>query len=297
MPPTLAVIIVNYNAGDHLARCLASLPGALAAFDWEAIVFDNASVDGSPDVVSQAVDPGASARVRLVRSPTNLGFGNAVNRAATDTRAPWLLLLNPDAVLEAGVCERLIEEFGRHPSTAVIGPGIRNDDGSVQGSARGDPSFATALFGRTSPLTRWFPASPLARRSVVPPHLPAGQTSLQVDWVSGACMLLRRDAFDRVGGFDPAYFLYWEDADLCRRLRLEGFSVRYQPDTWVSHVVGGSSRTAPALAVRAFYDGALRYYTRYVARNAPQRWALALYLRALAGWKVRRAERSRARSV
>lgn len=286
MPVSLAILIVNYNAGDHLARCLASLPGALGAFDWEAIVVDNASSDGSAAFAATASGP-----VRLVQSETNLGFGTAMNRAASETRAPWLLLLNPDAVLEAGVCERLIEEFGRQPSAAIIGPGILNDDGSVQGSARGDPSWTTALFGRTSPLTRWFPSSPLARRSVIPPELPAGQTSLEVDWVSGACLLARHDAFDRVGGFDPAYFLYWEDADLCRRLRDAGFTIRYQPDTWVRHVIGGSSQTAPALAIRAFYDGALRYYSRYVARNAPQRWALAVWLRALAAWKLRRAAR------
>lgn len=286
MSATLAILIVNYNAGDHLARCLASLPDALRAFDWEAIIVDNASSDGSAAFVTQASGP-----VRLVQSETNLGFGTAMNRAASETRAPWLLLLNPDAVLEAGVCERLIEEFGRHPSAAVIGPGIRNEDGSVQGSARGDPSWATALFGRTSPLTRWFPSSALARRSVIPPHLPAGETSLEVDWVSGACLLARHDAFDRVGGFDPAYFLYWEDADLCRRLRIEGFTIRYQPDTWVRHVVGGSSQSAPALATRAFYDGARRYYSRYVARNAPQRWAIGVWLRLLAAWKLRRASR------
>jgi GT2 family glycosyltransferase len=289
--PSLAVIIVNYNAGEHLARCLASLPEALGAFDWEAIVFDNASTDGSAGHAERAARAGGGLPIRLVSSETNLGFGVAVNRAAAATPAPWLLLLNPDAELEAGVCEALLAEFGRDPATAAIGPGILNEDGSIQGSARGDPGWATAFFGRTSPLTRWFPRSALARRSVVPAELSAGQRSLPVDWVSGACVLLRREAFDRVGGFDPVYFLYWEDADLCRRLRAAGFTVRYQPDTWVRHTVGGSSRKAQRLAIRAFYDGASCYYGRYVARTRLQRGLLGAMLKVRRDWLLWRSAR------
>jgi N-acetylglucosaminyl-diphospho-decaprenol L-rhamnosyltransferase len=275
MTPACTIIIVNYNAGDHLARCLASLAPALTDWTWQAIVVDNASPDGS---AKHALTHGD--RVRLVRSETNIGFGAGVNLGAAQTRDPLILLLNPDAELEAGTVTALAAELDRHQECAIIGPGILNDDGSVQGSARGDPTLLTGLFGRTTGLTRLFPGSRLARRNIVSADLvPASDRSLEVDWVSGACMLLRRDAFDDAGGFDPAYFLYWEDADLCRRLRLRGRTIRYYPGVRVRHTVGVSSGTARPASIRHFHESALRYYTRHVARTAPERWFATALLR------------------
>jgi N-acetylglucosaminyl-diphospho-decaprenol L-rhamnosyltransferase len=282
MPAAVTLIIVNYNAGEHLARCLRSLGSALSGTTWQAIVVDNASRDGSE---RQALEHGD--RVTLVRSETNVGFGAAVNlgaaQAATRRRDPLILLLNPDATLTPAVVPALARELDRFPECAIVGPGILNEDGTMQGSARGDPTLLTGLFGRTTGLTRLFPNSGVARRNIVSPEdLPAGQDSLEVDWVSGACMLLRRDAFDEVDGFDPAYFLYWEDADLCRRLRLRGRTIRYVPGVRIRHAVGVSSKTAKPASIRAFHDSALRYYTRHVARNAPERWLAAALLRTRA---------------
>jgi GT2 family glycosyltransferase len=274
-PAQCSIIIVNYNAGDHLARCLASLAPALTDWTWQAIVVDNASQDGSADHALAHGD-----RVRLVRSETNIGFGAGVNLGAAQTRDPLILLLNPDAELEAGTVTALAAELDRHPECAIIGPGILNDDGSVQGSARGDPTLLTGLFGRTTGLTRLFPGSRVARRNIVSADLvPASDRSIEVDWVSGACMLLRRDAFDDAGGFDPAYFLYWEDADLCRRLRQRGRTIRYYPGVRVRHTVGVSSGTARPASIRHFHESALRYYTRHVARTAPERWLATALLR------------------
>jgi GT2 family glycosyltransferase len=280
--PACSVIIVNYNAGDHLARCLASLAPALTDWNWQAIVVDNASRDGSE---RQALNHGD--RVQLVRSETNIGFGAAVNLGASKTHDPLILLLNPDAELAAGTVTALAAELDRHPECAIIGPGILNEDDSVQGSARGDPTLLTGLFGRTTRLTRLFPGSTVARRNIISPEdVPAGQRSVEVDWVSGACMLLRRDAFDELGGFDTGYFLYWEDADLCRRLRHRGRTIRYYPGVRVRHTVGVSSGTARPASIRAFHESALRYYTRHVARNAPERWFAAVLLRTRAWVKV-----------
>src|SRR4030095_7209730 len=112
-----------------------------------------------------------------------------------------------------------------HEACAIVGPRVLDPDGSVQGSARGDPDMLTGLFGRTGPLRFLLPSSSLSKRNVV-----SGGGSATVDWVSGACMLVRRTAFEDVGGFDARYFLYWEDADLCRRLRARGHEIRYVPD-------------------------------------------------------------------
>lgn len=292
MKPAVTIIIVNYNAGDHLARCLSSLAPALdaAAIDWQAIVVDNASRDASEQ---HALTHGS--RIRLVRSPTNVGFGTAVNRGAEETRDQYILLLNPDAELTPGVVPALLAQLDRHPDCAIIGPGILNEDGTMQGSARGDPTWLTGFFGRATLLTRLFPNSALARRNVLSTDLPPDQESTPVDWISGACMLIRRDAFTRVGGFDPAYFLYWEDADLCRRLRALGYTIRYAPKTRIRHTVGISSSSSPTAArasIDAFHASALRYYTQHIARNAAERWLATLLLRTRARWKSLRARRA-----
>jgi len=297
MTPSVTIIIVNYNAGEHLARCLASLAPALTASasasaagcEWQAIVVDNASHDGSEQ---HALAYGN--RVRLVRSETNVGFGAAVNLGAAETRDPFILLLNPDAELLPGVVTRLTQELDRYPQCAIVGPAILNEDGSIQGSARGDPTWLTGFFGRATLLTRLFPNSALAQRNVLCPDLLPGQDSAPVDWVSGACMLIRRDAFDRAGGFDPGYFLYWEDADLCRRLRALGYTIRYYPGVQVRHTVGVSSRTARLASNHAFHTSALRYYAQHIARNTAERWLATLLLRTREKWKHWRASRDRA---
>jgi GT2 family glycosyltransferase len=287
MNPAVTVIIVNYNAGEHLGRCLQSLAAALSGLEWQAIVVDNASQDASE---RQALAYGD--RVRLVRSQTNIGFGAGVNRGAADTHDPCLLLLNPDAELADGVVTQMLDEIDRFPDCAVLGPGILNEDGTIQGSARFDPTWLTGLFGRASRLTRWFPNSRLARRNIRSPMLQPGEPSVEVDWVSGACMLIRREPFERCGGFDASFFLYWEDADLCRRLRALGYTVRYAPRLRVRHIVGRSSRTSRALAIRAFHASALRYYRKHIARGRMDAGIARAILAARREWLLWRVPRA-----
>jgi GT2 family glycosyltransferase len=278
-PRSVDVVVVNYNSGDFLTRCLASLEPGLQGLDWEATVVDNASTDGSERHALAIPE-----RIRLMRIERNAGFGTAVNRAAATSSRPLLLLLNPDAELVPGTVEALIAEFDRTPDCAVVGPRILNADGTLQGSARRDPSWLTGLFGRSTGLTRLFPNSALARRAVIHPVLRDGEVSMPADWVSGACMLLRRATFDECGGFDQGYFLYWEDADLCRRLRRLGYDVRYRPSVFVRHVVGVSSDTARPLAIRAFHQSAARYYARHIARSVPERWLASALLSVRREW-------------
>jgi hypothetical protein len=230
-----------------------------------------------------------------MRNAENIGFGRAINEGMAATRGPDVLLLNPDARLQAGAVEQLHEVLHSYSDCAVVGPGVFNEDGSVQGSARGDPDMLTGLFGRSTWLSRLLPGSALARRNVVNRPTPdVTEHSIEVDWVSGACMLVCRAAFDQVGGFDPRYFLYWEDADFCRRLRKAGFRTRYRPDACVVHAVGRSSRTARRMAIRAFHESAFLYYSTYVARSAwhPGRWIAYLLLRGRCWWRMRAVGRS-----
>jgi GT2 family glycosyltransferase len=136
----------------------------------------------------------------------------------------------------------------------------------------------TGLFGRTATLQRLLPGLAVSRRNVLNPV--ETRTSVAVDWMSGACLLARRDALEKVGGFDERYFLYWEDADLCRRLRFAGYHVRYVPGATAVHDVGHSSRTARASSIRAFHASAYRYYATHVAPGAlnPKRLVARLLL-------------------
>ena len=274
MSVQISVVIVNFNSGSALASTLGSLTGGLAGLVWDAVVVDNASTDGSERAAEHI------SHVRLVKQHANVGFAAGVNLGTAATSAPFLLVLNPDCRLQSGMALRLLDELQRHAACGVMGPAILDPSGTLQESARGDPDMLTGLFGRTSWLSRVFPNSSVARRNLRASALSGAEgTSQQVDWVSGACMLIRREALIAVDGFDEDYFLYWEDADVCRRLRKAGWETRYFREASAIHDVGQSSRNARGLANREFHRSAYRYFVTHVV---PQRW----HPLRLAGWIV-----------
>jgi GT2 family glycosyltransferase len=284
MTPDVTAILVNYNAGNELAVALRSIQSDCAQVEWEAVVVDNASSDNSAAIVE------TFPRATLIRNPANVGFGRAVNQAAAVARAPRLLLVNPDCRLVSGAISTLRSVLDAEPSCAVVGPRIFDPDGTVQGSARGDPDMLTGLFGRTGALRVLLPFLPVARRNVVVEDaVRTGASSVVVDWLSGACMLIRRDAFTAAGGFDERFFLYWEDADLCRRLRNRGFQVRYVPGASAVHQVGRSSQTARRSSIRAFHASAYLYYATHVAPGAlnPRRLLARALLGVRCWWLLR----------
>jgi N-acetylglucosaminyl-diphospho-decaprenol L-rhamnosyltransferase len=273
-----SIVIVNFNSGTYLAACLESIRTYVPTA--HAIVVDNASVDGSERAAASGLP-----QVELLRNGSNMGFGSGVNQGLARTSGATILLLNPDCRLLPESIDPLVAELAQHPECAIAGPQILNDDGSVQGSARGDPTLLTGLFGRSSLLTRLFPRSSMAQQNVRV-DLGRGGASYEVDWVSGACMLARRDALTAVGGFDERYFLYWEDADLCRRLRDRGGSIRYVPAARVTHSVGQSSRSDQVLATRAFHRSAYLYYSTHVARTRLAQLTAWLLLTLRCRWKL-----------
>jgi len=283
--PEVVAVLVNYNAGAELRTALRSVAEELAGHAWEGVVVDNASEDGSAAIAEEF-----APRARLIRNADNVGFGRGINQGVAASSAPLVLIMNPDCRLVAGAVASMRAALDANPSCALVGPRILDPDGGVQGSARGDPDMLTGLFGRTSPLRGLLPSLPVARRNVVTSAATAtGESSVAVDWVSGACMLVRRSAFEAVGGFDERYFMYWEDADLCRRLRARGSQVRYVPGATAVHQVGHSSQTARAASVRAFHRSAYLYYTTHVAPGAlnPKRIVARLILSARCWWKLR----------
>src|SRR5204862_2436317 len=179
----------------------------LAGQCWEGIVVDNASVDNS----TAAVDAFA-ANVALLRNRANVGFARGVNQGLMASTAPYVLIMNPDCHLSPGALPRLRAVLDAQKACAIVGPRILNPDGSVQGSARGDPDMLTGLFGRTTLLRKIVPFLRVAKRNVVVDEaIRSGQESASVDWLSGACILAKRDALNAVRGFDERFFLYWED--------------------------------------------------------------------------------------
>ena len=280
----VTVIVVNFNTGSLARRCIESAAADLTHVDWDAIVVDNASArDGI-----EALD--GLPRTQVIANTHNLGFGAAVNEAARETNAPLLWLLNPDCEVTPGAFRALRETLDAHTGCAIAAPRLLNADGSVQASARGEPTAWTGLFGRHSLLTRVFPSAPEARRNLPAQDLvSAGVESAPVDWVMGAAMLIRRAAFDSVGGFDEGYFLYWEDADLCLRLRQIGLSTRYVPRAIVRHPGAASANTESAFATRAFHASAYRYYATHVVPSPwhPARWLARVALPLRAWWRSR----------
>lgn len=281
----VTAVLVNYNAGPELSRALRSIADELTGQPWEAIVIDNASSDGSSRAVADF-----APQARLVANTDNVGFARAANQGLASARADRVLIMNPDCRLVAGAFAAMDAELDADRECALVGPCILNPDGSVQGSARGDPDMLTGLFGRTLAAQRLLPSLPPSRRNVVVAEaIRSAQPSTVVDWLSGACLLARRDALQRVSGFDERYFLYWEDADLCKRLRAVGYHVRYVSGATAVHRVGVSSRTARVASIRAFHDSAYRYYATHVTPDVfhPKRWIARALLAARCWWLLR----------
>jgi GT2 family glycosyltransferase len=256
----VAVVIVNYQSYDELHGCLASIDRACGSV--AVAVVDHESNAPAADLLQQQFPD-----VDVHRAAGNPGFAAGVNNGVRATSSRFILLLNPDCVLEPGAICGLADWLESHPDVAVAGPRIRNADGTVQPSARRFPDLTTAIAGRSSWLTRVLPGNPLSRHNL-PARDPHDQTPVDVDWVSGACMCIRREAFDSVGGLDEGFFLYWEDADFCRRLKTAGWRTMYVPTTGAMHVGGRSSRHAADASLEAFHRSAYRLYRKHAGAAA-----------------------------
>jgi GT2 family glycosyltransferase len=283
----VAIVIVTYRSYVELRRCLASIDRN--APSTQCVVVDHES---NPAAVSAIAPEYPWARV--IAAASNEGFAAGVNRGAAETDADYLLLINPDSVLEPGFLQAAVEWMDVHSTVGIAGPLIRDPDGSLQASARRFPDVTTAIAGRSSWLTRVLPRNPLSRHNLpcalTPPHQP-----MPIDWVSGACMLIRRRTFEAVNGMDPGFFLYWEDADFCRRAARHGWQTVYLPIEGAMHTGAASSRHASDLALTAFHRSAYRFFTKHASGPVqllrPLVWtALQLRLRMM-----RRVVRMRAR--
>ena len=242
------MVIVAHNAGELLQAAVASATEQAGAdHTW---VMDAESTDGSIAPIADRLPPGNLCPV------PNAGFSASNNRGIELTSAPFVLLLNPDAVLGQGALAALLDSAARNPRAGIIGPAVLNPDGSAQANSFGRfPTLSSAIS-----LRLWRFAQRARGNRRLSPKIPAGTTP--VDWVTGACMLVRRAAIEAAGLMDERFFLYWEDVEWCHRMNHHGWQVLVEPAASVIHHLGGSV-TPTGVAARAYRDSLDRYCELY----------------------------------
>lgn len=253
-------VIVAWNSGEWLGRCHRSLQAGHSNAAFQVILVDNASSDGSPQRLARDF-----SAVELIINEQNGGFARACNQGIRRARGRYVLLLNPDVIVGEGALDAMVAFMDDHPEVGILGPRLLNPDGSRQHSCRLFPTYSAALFNRTSLLTRFFPRNRFSRR-----YLQSGRNPNQVeevDWVSGACMLVRREAIKDVGLLDEAFFLHCEDVDWCKRMWAKGWKVVYFPKAEMTHRIGHSTSQAPFRTVIEQNKSIWRYYKKYFPRG------------------------------
>ena len=282
----VAVVITTFNVRDLLARCLDRLAAAAGRLTLEVVVVDNGCGDDTWPMLQARDD------VQAIRGSPELGFGGANNIGAAATTAPLILFLNPDTEPEPESIAEMAGELERRPKAGAAGPRLTLSDGSL------DPAGHRSFPRPANALHRFLGSPRLLRRGVAKPYNPdeASPTAVaEIDAVSGACLMVRREAFAAVGGFDPEFFMYGDDLDLQRRLADAGWHTLYIPTVRVWHHKRKSSRQRPLRTRFEFYRSMWRYYTKHYARD---RWLLRAVvrvgilmlgcggvLRALATWR------------
>ena len=254
--PEISIIIVSFNARADLERCLESLHAPRPAAAHEILVVDNGSTDGSVAGTRRWPD------VRVIEVGSNAGFARANNIGIRASAGANLLLLNSDTVVPAGAIDGLLAELTRHPAVAVVGPRL------VDAAGRAELSFGR-MIGPLNELRQ----KRLARRGDVERLTRQRQ---QPDWVSGACLLVRRADAEAVGGLDERYFMYTEDVDFCAAIRARGRKVLFTPDVEIVHLRGRSAASAPTATNAAYRRSQIAFYEKHHPAWAP--W-LKLYLR------------------
>jgi GT2 family glycosyltransferase len=264
--PRLSIVIVTYNSRAHIDRCLSSLVEDPPAIDHEIVVVDNASTDGTAADTRQRW-----TGARVIDAGANLGFARANNLGIQQTSGGLILLLNPDTIVPAGAIDLLIAALDARPDAAIAGPRLVNGDG-----------LAELSFGRMLS-----PFSELRQKVLVRggEHGPAPLAAYvewltrqprDVDWVSGACMLVRRADAEAAGLMDERFFMYVEDVDFCAAIRARGRKVLFAPAAEIVHFRGQSRANAAAPTERAYRRSQIAFYEKHYPRWAP---ALRLYLK------------------
>ena len=271
----LSIITVSWNVRDLLRDCINSVDGGRGELNLEMIVVDSASSDGSPDMVRQEFP-----WVKLIVSQENLGFPRGNNIGIRQASGRHILLLNPDTVTIEDALPVMVRHLDQHLDVGGLGAQLLNRDGSIQSSRRRFPSFLSALFEST-----WL--ENMAPRSIMLNYyaldLPDDETA-DVDWVTGACLMVPKRVVEHVGLLDEGYFMYSEELDWCRRIKDAGWRIVYFPHAKIVHHVGKSSEQAVTDRHINFQKAKLRYFRKYYGRIPTL--LLRIFLLAIYIWQI-----------
>uniref|UniRef100_A0A7V2ZLB5 Glycosyltransferase n=1 Tax=Ignavibacterium album TaxID=591197 RepID=A0A7V2ZLB5_9BACT len=243
----LSIIIVNYNVKEYLKNLLHSIKKASQNLSTEIFVVDNASDDGSVEMIREKFP-----EVKLIANEKNLGFGKANNLALKEANGKFLLLINPDTLVAEDTFSKLIEFFESHPDAGMVGCKILNPDGTLQLACRRSFPGPWTSFTKVTGLSSLFPKSKLFARYNLT-YLDENQT-YEVDAISGSFMMMRKEVYDKVGGFDEQFFMYGEDLDLCYRIQKAGYKIYYVHSTQIIHYKGESTKRSSLDETKVFYD-------------------------------------------
>jgi hypothetical protein len=258
----LSVIIVNYNVREFLRQSLFSLRQALQNLDAEIFVVDNASNDGSGVMVRQEFP-----EVELIANRNNVGFAAANNQALRQARGEFVVLLNPDTVVQEDTFTAIQTFFAKHPDTGMVGCKVLNPDGTLQLACRRSFPTPWIAFTRLSGLSRLFPKSRWFGRYNLT-YLPENETT-EVEAISGSFMAVRREALVQVGLLDEEFFLYGEDLDWCFRMRAAGWKIHYFPGTQIIHFKGESAKQSDLDNLRLFYQAMSQFVRKHFNPDSP----------------------------
>jgi GT2 family glycosyltransferase len=263
MPNTVSLITVNYNAGDFLEGCVSS---ALGQVD-ELIVIDNASADDSLTKLEAAFS--ATPALKIIRNAENIGFAAACNIGLNESTGSYLFYLNPDCVLEPDSVQRLVQALDNYPDAGMVGGLLVNSDGTEQGGGRRAIPTPWRSFVRAFGLSRFADRWP---RLFFDFHLhkqPLPSQPIEVEAISGACMVVRRAAMNAVGQWDEGYFLHCEDLDFAMILRQQGWKIMFVPDARIIHNKGACSHSRPLFVEWHKHRGMVRFYRKFFKHQYP----------------------------
>mgnify|MGYP000344964387 CR=1 FL=1 len=256
---SLSICIVNYQARKYLRNCLRSILANPPQGEFEIIVVDNHSRDGSVEMLQQEFP-----QVMAIENPCNLGFTVPMNQALRRARGEYLLLLNPDTIVHPHALDRLIEFMQSHPEVGICGPKVLNTDGSLQAPCRRGESRPWAVITYFLGLHRLFPKSRLFGQYLMS-YMDEDETH-EVGGVAGSCMLIRRQVVEQIGYLDERFFAYQEDADYCFQTRQAGWKVYYVPVAQITHFGGkGGSQVEPYRSIFEWHRSYWLYYRKNLA--------------------------------
>lgn len=270
----VAVVTVTYSPGEHLERFISSLATATSAKP-PVVLADNGSTDGAPELAAES-----NQHVSLLRTGANLGYGGAINRAVAqlDPTVEFVVIANPDVQWGANTIDELLAAAQRWPQAGALGPLIRTPEGGVYPSARSVPGLfdgaGHAVFADIWPSNPW---TRRYRRDDMPP------VERAAGWLSGSCLLVRRKAFEAIGGFDARYFMYLEDVDFGDRLGRAGWLNVYVPSVEITHAHGHSTTRHPEMMLAVHHASAYRFQ----ADRHPHWWQAPLRLVLRVGLALR----------